>query len=430
MIERYTLPEMGKIWQPKARFEEWLRIEILACEAMAQLGHIPREALKKIKQKAKVDPVRILELENEVKHDVIAFVTSVTESMGSEGFYIHYGLTSSDLLDTALASLMRKASDYLISDLEALMLVLKERSKEFKQTVMIGRSHGIHGEPITFGLKLALWFEETQRNLVRMKTARGDISFGKISGSMGTFAHLPPFVEEYVCGKMGLKPAPISNQIIQRDRHAYFMSTLAIIAGSLEKFSTEIRHLQRTEVGEVEEHFASGQKGSSSMPHKRNPIGSENISGLARLVRSYSLAALENISLWHERDITHSSVERVIIPDGTILLDFMLKRFIGIVKSLVVKPDRMAKNLDQTGGLIYSQRFMLQLTRKGMSRDEAYQLVQKHAAQSKKTGKPFEQLVRKDPIIKKHLKTKDIANCFDPSHYLKNLDEIFKRVFG
>jgi len=374
--------------------------------------------------------VRILELENKVKHDVVAFVTSVTESMGTEGLYIHYGLTSSDLLDTALASLMGKASDYLISDLEALLLVLKERSKEFKQTVMIGRSHGIHGEPITFGLKLALWFEETQRNLERMKKAKEEISFGKISGSMGTFAHLPPFVEEYVCNKLGLKPAPISNQIIQRDRHAYFMSTLAIIAGSLEKFSTEIRHLQRTEVGEVEEYFSFGQKGSSSMPHKRNPIGSENISGLARLVRSYSLAALENISLWHERDISHSSVERVIIPDGTILLDYMLKRFIGIVKSLVVKPDRMAKNLDQTGGLIYSQKFMLELTRKGMSRDEAYQLVQKYSAQSMKTGKPFEQLVRKDPIIKKHLKTKDIANCFDPSHYLKNLDEIFKRVFG
>ena len=430
MIERYTLPEMGKIWEPKARFEEWLRIEILACEAMAQLGLIPHEAVKKIKQKAKVDPVRILELENKVKHDVIAFVTSVTESMGSEGLYIHYGLTSSDLLDTALASLMGKASDYLISDLEALLLVLKERSKEFKQTVMIGRSHGIHGEPITFGLKLALWFEETQRNLGRMKKAREEISFGKISGSMGTFAHLPPFVEEYVCNKVGLKPAPISNQIIQRDRHAYFMSTLAIIAGSLEKFSTEIRHLQRTEVGEVEEHFASGQKGSSSMPHKRNPIGSENISGLARLVRSYSLAALENISLWHERDITHSSVERVIIPDGTILLDYMLKRFIGIIESLVVKPGRMAKNLDQTGGLIYSQRFMLELTRKGISRDEAYQLVQKYSAQSMKTGESFEQLVRRDPIVKKHLKRKDIANCFDPSHYLKNLDEIFKRVFG
>ena len=345
MISRYTLPEMGKIWEPQKCFETWLRIEILACEAMSQLGLIPKEAVQIIKEKAVIDVGRILEVEAETKHDVIAFVTSVAESIGPEGRYIHYGLTSSDLLDTSLACLLREASDRIIGGLNELLDVLKERAKEFKQTVMVGRSHGIHGEPITFGFKLAIWYEETQRNLERLKKAKEEISYGKISGSMGTFAHLPPFVEEYVCQQAGLKPAPISNQVLQRDRHAQFMTTLAIIASSLDKFSTEIRHLQRTEVREVEEFFSDKQKGSSSMPHKRNPIGSENISGLARLVRSYSLAALENIPLWHERDISHSSVERVILPDATILVDFMVRRFIDLLKTLVVFPERMAKNI-------------------------------------------------------------------------------------
>jgi len=430
VISRYTLPEMGKIWDPQKRFETWLRIEILACEAMSQLGLIPKEAVQIIKEKAVIDSDHILEVEAEIKHDVIAFVTSVAESIGPEGCYIHYGLTSSDLLDTSLACLLREAADRIIGGLNKLLDVLKERAKEFKQTVMIGRSHGIHGEPITFGFKLAIWYEETQRNLERMKKAKEEISYGKISGSMGTFAHLPPFVEEYVCKQAGLKPAPISNQVVQRDRHAQFMTTLAIVASSLDKFSTEIRHLQRTEVGEVEEFFSDKQKGSSSMPHKRNPIGSENISGLARLVRSYSLAALENIPLWHERDISHSSVERVILPDATILVDFMVQRFIDLLKTLVVFPERMAKNLELTGGLIYSQRFMLELTRKGIERNQAYGLVQMYSRESITTGERFDQLVRKDPLIQKHFNQKEIDGCFAPEFYLKHIDSIYKRVFG
>ncbi|HEX9757425.1 MAG TPA: adenylosuccinate lyase [Nitrospiria bacterium] len=429
MISRYTLPEMGKIWDIQKRFETWLRIEILACEAISQLGLIPKEAVQTIKRKAVIDVDRILEVEAETKHDVIAFVTSVAESVGPEGRYIHYGLTSSDLLDTSMACLLREASERIIGGLNELLEVLKERAKEFKQTVMIGRSHGIHGEPITFGFKLAIWYEETQRNLERMEKAKEEISYGKISGSMGTFAHLPPFVEEYVCNQVGLKPAPISNQVVQRDRHAQFMTTLAIVASSLDKFSTEIRHLQRTEVREVEEFFSDTQKGSSSMPHKRNPIGSENISGLARLVRSYSLAALENIPLWHERDISHSSVERVILPDGTILVDFMIQRFINLLKTLVVFPERMAKNLDLTGGLIYSQRFLLELTQKGIEREQAYGLVQKYSRESMTTGKRFDQLVRKDPLIQKHFNQKEIDGCFAPDFYLKHIDTIYKRVF-
>jgi len=429
VISRYTLPEMGKIWDIQKRFETWLRIEILACEAISQLGLIPKEAVQTIKRKAVIDVDRILEVEAETKHDVIAFVTSVAESVGPEGRYIHYGLTSSDLLDTSMACLLREASERIIGGLNELLEVLKERAKEFKQTVMIGRSHGIHGEPITFGFKLAIWYEETQRNLERMEKAKEEISYGKISGSMGTFAHLPPFVEEYVCNQVGLKPAPISNQVVQRDRHAQFMTTLAIVASSLDKFSTEIRHLQRTEVREVEEFFSDTQKGSSSMPHKRNPIGSENISGLARLVRSYSLAALENIPLWHERDISHSSVERVILPDGTILVDFMIQRFINLLKTLVVFPERMAKNLDLTGGLIYSQRFLLELTQKGIEREQAYGLVQKYSRESMTTGKRFDQLVRKDPLIQKHFNQKEIDGCFAPDFYLKHIDTIYKRVF-
>ncbi len=430
MIDRYTLPKMKALWGLEHKYQTWLRIEILVLEALAQRGRVPKKALLKIKSKAKVAVKQIDEIEKVVKHDVIAFLTAVSRSVGPEGRYLHWGLTSSDILDTSLAILMKESAELIREDLIRLLKVIEHLAHRHKETVMIGRSHGVHGEPITFGLKMAIWYEETKRNLQRMEQALAMISVGKLSGSMGTFAHLDPEVEAYVCARCGLQPAPVSNQIIQRDRHAQYLTTLAILASSIDKFSTEIRHLQRTEVLEVEEPFTEGQKGSSSMPHKRNPIGCENLSGLARVVRANAMAALENIPLWHERDISHSSVERIIIPDSTLLVDFMLNQFASILQGLQVYPDRMQSNLNMTHGLIYSQRLLLALVEKGLVREKAYEVVQRNAMEALNKNRSFEELVRKDPSIRKVLSEKEMISCFDPRDYLKHLDEIYKRVFG
>ncbi len=429
MIERYTLPGMKKIWEPEAKYNKWLSIEILASEAMAKLGKIPEEAVKTIKAKASFDVKRIDEIEKEVKHDVIAFLTAVSESIGPEAKYLHMGLTSSDIIDTGFALQLMDASDIILDDLKRLAGILKEKAWEYKDTIMIGRSHGVHAEPITFGLKVALWYEDTVRNTERMKRAREAVRYGKLSGAVGTFANVDPFVEEYVCEKLGLKVDPVSTQIIQRDRHAEYMTTLALIAGTIEKIATEIRHLQRTEVLEVEEPFTAGQKGSSAMPHKRNPVGCENLTGLSRIVRSNAMASLENIPLWHERDISHSSVERVIFPDSTILIDFMLKRLINILKDMIVYPERMKKNLYLTGGLIYSQRVLLELVRKGLDRDRAYRIVQRNAMKGWQEGRSFKDLLREDEDVKKYLSETELENCFDNTYYLKHVDYIFERVF-
>jgi adenylosuccinate lyase len=430
MIERYSRPQMAAIWESKNKYETWLKVELLACEAMVAQGEVPKSALKAIRSKAKVDPGRIDELEKIVKHDVIAFLSSITEKVGEEGRYLHMGMTSSDVLDTALAVQMRQAADILIDDLQALLEALKQKAEEHKETMMIGRSHGVHGEPITFGLKMALWYDETKRNLLRMREAKEIISFGKISGAMGTFAHLHPFVETYVCEKLRLHPEPVSNQIVQRDRHAQFLQTLALIAASLDKFATEIRHLQRTEVLEVEEPFEKGQKGSSAMPHKRNPIGCENICGLARVIRSHANAALENVPLWHERDISHSSVERIILPDSTILLDFILARFTKIMKGLFVYPEKMARNLDLTGGTIYSQKVLLLLIQKGMKREKAYEIVQSAAMEVFNKGGSFKKTILSHPDLSKRLNAKEIEACFDPRQFVSHIETIYKRVFS
>lgn len=434
MIDRYTLPGMKAIWDPENKFNKWLDIEILTCEAQAKIGMIPRDALKRIKEKARVDVKKIDKIEQRVKHDVIAFLVCISEGIGEDGIYIHRGLTSSDIIDTSLALQMSEAASIIIDDLKRLLHTIKEKAIKYKDTVMIGRSHGIHGEPITFGFKMALWYEEVWRNLKRMEDARDNISHGKISGAMGTFAHLPPSIEGYVLGKLGLKQEPVSSQIIQRDRHAQYLTTLAIIASSIDKFATEIRHLQRTEVREVEEFFSEGQRGSSAMPHKRNPVSSENLSGLARIVRANSIASLEDIPLWHERDISHSSVERVIIPDSTILVDYMLNKFTEILDKLIVYPANMKRNLELTGGLIYSERIMLELVRKGMGKDIAYNIVQGHAMSAWRglvslSNQRFLDLLTNDPRIKRYLTEEEILNCFDNGYYLRNLDEIYQRVF-
>ncbi len=428
MIERYTRPEMGQIWSDENKFKQWLRIEILACEALAELGEIPGEAVEIIKARANFDKNRILEIEQTVKHDVIAFLTNVAEFVGPESRFIHLGMTSSDLLDTALAVMMRQAGELLMQDLTQLRSVLKNRALEFKETVCIGRSHGVHAEPTTFGLKLALWYDEIGRGRRRLEQAIETISVGKISGAVGTFAHIDPHVEEYVCRKLNLKPAPISTQIVQRDCHAEFLATLALIACSLEKFATEIRNLQRTEILEVEESFTKGQKGSSAMPHKRNPITCERISGLARVVRANALAAMENVTLWHERDITHSSVERVIIPDSTIALDYMLNKFTQIVENLVVYPQNMKRNLEKTRGLVFSQSVLLALVKKGVSREEAYKMVQDQAMRIWNGDGDFKQAVLTDEKIRKWLSREEIEQCFDLQRNLRHVDFIFKRV--
>jgi len=430
MIPRYTRPEMGKIWTDQRKFETWLEIELLVCEALSQLGEIPAEAVREIKEKASFDAHRVDEIEKVTKHDVLAFLTNVGESIGPLSRYLHYGLTSSDILDTSLALLLKEASDIILQDLQRLLKVLKEKAFQYKETLMIGRSHGVHAEPITFGLKMALWYDEMKRNLLRMGRAKEAISVGKISGAVGTFAHIRPFVEEFVCERLGLKPAPISTQVVQRDHHAEFFTTLAILASSIEKFSVELRHLQRTEVLEAEEFFSKGQKGSSAMPHKRNPISSENLSGLARLVRSYSFASLENIPLWHERDISHSSVERVIAPDATILIDYMLNRFSSLVENLIVYPENMKANLEKMGGLIYSEAVLLLLTKKGLSREEAYALVQRNAMRVWEKGQDFKTLLSQDGEIKQLLTQEELDATFDVRSHLKHVDDIFRRVFG
>ncbi|MBC8178817.1 MAG: adenylosuccinate lyase [Desulfobacteraceae bacterium] len=430
MINRYTRPEMGSIWEDENRYAKWLDVEIAACEAMSEEGIIPAKALKVIKEKAEFSVERIMEIEEETKHDVIAFLTNVAEYVGPESRYIHLGLTSSDILDTSFALLLKEAMNFIIQDIARFMKTLKKRAIEHKNTVMIGRSHGIHAEPITFGLKLAVWYSEMERNLNRLKDALNIISYGKLSGAVGTFANISPRVEELTCKKLGLTPAKISTQIIQRDRHAQYFTALAILAGTLEKIAVEIRHLQRTEVLEAEEPFKKGQKGSSAMPHKKNPIGSENISGLARLVRSNSLAAMENIALWHERDISHSSVERVIAPDSTILIDYMLHRLDRIMSGLVVHPDNMIKNLNKTKGLIFSQQVLIKLAEKGLDRQKAYVMVQRNAMKVWESGKDFKGLIMEDQDICRNLSKKEIEEMFDVNYHLTHVDDIFERVFG
>jgi len=423
------MPEMAKIWEPENKFQKWLDIEIAVCEAWASLGEIPKKRLEIIKKKARFNIHRIDEIEKTVKHDVIAFLTSVSENVRGDSRYIHKGLTSSDIVDTALALLMREAADVITDDIKRLMKVLKEQAFKYKETPCIGRSHGVHAEPMTFGLKFALWYEDAKRNLERLTNAKKTISVGKLSGAVGTFSNIPPKIEEMVCKKLGLRPEPVATQIVQRDRHAEYMNALALIAGSVEKIALEIRHLQRTEVLEAEEPFEKGQKGSSAMPHKRNPVGCENICGLARVVRLNAMAAMENIALWHERDISHSSVERVIIPDSTILIDYMLVRLTNILKGLHVYPKRMMENINKSYGLYNSQRILLKLTEKGLSREDAYQLVQRNAMQSWEKRTDFKELLKQDTQIKKHLPLQEIDELFDLSYYLKNVDYIFKRVF-
>jgi adenylosuccinate lyase len=421
---------MVSIWSPENRYQKWLDVELAACEAMVQLKQVPESALITIKEKAAIDVARIDEIEKITKHDVIAFLTSITEKVGEDGRFLHLGMTSSDVLDTSYAVLLKEAADILLADINDLLIVLKKKAYEHKQTLMIGRSHGIHAEPITFGLKMALWYQEMQRNHQRLLHARESVCTGKISGAVGTFSFIDPFVEEYVCRKLGLKPAPVSSQIVQRDRHAEFFTALAIIASSLDKFAQEIRLLQRTEVREAEEYFSPGQKGSSAMPHKRNPVLSENLSGLSRLMRSYAVAALEDVALWHERDISHSSVERVIGPDATVTLDFMLGRFTGMMDKLVVYPQRMLDNLNMTRGVIFSQMVLLTLIEKGTTREDAYAIVQRNAMKSWEDGLEFRALLQSDPEVKKYLKDEDLASIFKVNNFLKNLDFIFSRVFG
>ena len=429
MIPRYTRPEMGRIWSEENSFQKWLDIEILAAEALAQMGKVPKVAIGRIRKNARFNVERIREIEREVKHEVIAFLSSVAESIGDDARFLHLGMTSSDVMDTALAIQLKEAAAILIEDVQSLMKVLRRQAYKYKSTVMIGRTHGVHAEPITFGLKFALWYQETDRNLVRLRKAVEDISVGQISGAVGTFAQISPKVEAYVCKKSGLKPALVSNQIIQRDRHAYFFATLAVIASSLEKFAVEIRHLQRTEVQEAEEPFTSGQKGSSAMPHKRNPILSENVSGLARLIRSYALAALENVALWHERDISHSSVERVIAPDATIALDFMLRRMTYVLGELCVYPENMKRNLEKSGGAVFSEAVLLALVDKGVSRDRAYRMVQRHALKIARDGGELKAELLKDQEIMTYLSASEVEAVWGLKHHLANVDFIFRRVF-
>jgi len=429
MISRYSRPEMSALWEPENRYRSWLEVEILACEANARLGLIPARALSNIKKRADFSVKRIDQLEKIVKHDVIAFLTAVGEKVGPDSRFIHLGLTSSDVLDTSLATLMQRAADIIIGDIRVILKTLKKKAIRYKKTVMIGRSHGVHAEPITFGLKMALWYEEMQRALDRMVRAREVISVGKISGAVGTFANIDPSVERYVCRRLGLVPEPVATQIVQRDRHAEFLTVLAIIASSIEKFSVELRHLQRTEGLEAEEYFSEGQKGSSAMPHKRNPISAENLSGLSRIIRSNSVAAMENIALWHERDISHSSVERIIIPDSTILIDYMLVRFNNLIDRLFVYPKNMQRNMEVSKGLFHSETVMLALVSRGVSRETAYSFVQRNAMEVWKHGGDFKRRLKNDQDVRKYLSSKEIEDCFDLSHTLKKVDYIFHRVF-
>ncbi|NLI82837.1 MAG: adenylosuccinate lyase [Deltaproteobacteria bacterium] len=429
MIERYTRPEMGRIWTLENKYRKWLEVEVAVCEVMAEDGKIPVEDLRAIQTRAAFQVDRIAAIEQETQHDVIAFLTNVAEHVGPASRHIHEGLTSSDVLDTALGMLLKEAGLVLLQDLDALLAVLKRNAFQWKDTVMMGRSHGIHAEPITFGLKFALWYAEMERNRERLVHAVDSVSTGKISGAVGTYANVHPSVERRVCRKLGLRPSPVSNQVLQRDRHAEFFTVLAIIGGTVEKIAVEIRHLQRTEVREAEEFFDAGQKGSSAMPHKRNPIASENLSGLARVLRGNALASMENMALWHERDISHSSVERIIAPDSTILVDYMLTRLTRVLERLTVYPANMRRNLDLTGGLFFSQRVMLELTRKGLSREDAYRLVQRNAMKVWQEGGQLQKVLKEDPEIMAHLSGAEVDGLFEMDYHLKHIDWIFKQVF-
>jgi adenylosuccinate lyase len=429
MISRYTHPEMGRIWAEERRYQAWLAVETAAAEAMASAGLIPSEAAVDIRAHGGFDMTRIEEIEATTQHDVIAFTTAVAERVGPSARWLHFGLTSSDVVDTAQALQMRDACDVILGNLERLGEAVRARAEEHKHTPMIGRTHGVHAEPMTFGLKLALWYAEIVRNIGRVRRVRGVVSVGKISGAVGTFAHLPPSIEADVCRRLGLEAAPVSSQVIQRDRHADLITALAICGASLEKFALEIRGLQKTEIGEVEEPFAKGQKGSSSMPHKRNPIGCEQIAGLARLLRGYAVAALENVALWHERDISHSSVERVILPDTFIALDHMLRRFTRIVSGMVVYPDRMRENLERSRGIVFSGQVLLELAARGISREQAYTWVQRNAMRSFDERRPFKDLLLADPDVMRVLTHDDLHRAFDLDVQLRHVDQIFARVF-
>jgi len=428
MIERYTRPEMGAIWTEQNKYQAWLEVEILACEAWAELGDIPKEDVAKIRENASFDVNRILEIEQETRHDVVAFTRAVSETLGEERKWVHYGLTSTDVVDTALSFLIKQANDILRKDIMNFIDIIAAKAKEYKHTVMMGRTHGVHAEPTTFGLKLALWYEEMKRNLERFEAAAKVIETGKMSGAVGTYANIDPRVEQYVCDKLGLAASPISTQTLQRDRHAQYFGALALIATSIEKFATEIRGLQKSETREVEEGFAKGQKGSSAMPHKRNPIGSENMVGMSRLMRGYMVTAYENVALWHERDISHSSAERVILPDATITLNYMLNRFGNIVKNLTVFPENMKRNMGRTFGLIYSQRILLALIDKGLVREEAYDTVQPLAMQAWDEQVQFRTLVDASEKITSYLTKEELDDCFDYNYHLQHVDMIFERL--
>lgn len=430
MIPRYTRPEMGRIWSEENRFRNWLKVEIAATETLAEAGMVPKDAAQAIRQKADFKLERIHEIEAEVRHDVIAFTTAVSEFVGPASRWFHYGLTSNDVVDTAQALMITQASAIIAEDLQKLAEVLKRRAFEFKDTPQIGRTHGVHAEPITFGFKLANWYSETGRNIERFRAAAEDLRVGKFSGAVGTFAHLSPELEEKMCARLGLKAAAVSSQVIQRDRHAQYMGTLAVVASTLDKIATEIRHLQRTEVREAEEFFSEKQKGSSAMPHKRNPVTCEQISGLARVVRSNAQAAYENVALWHERDISHSSVERVIIPDSTTLVDYMLHKTTNLIDTMFVYPERMQRNLDSTGGLVFSGQLLLDLVENGMLREDAYRLVQSHAMRSWKEDLNFKEQVLADKEIASRVPRAQIERAFDLKRQLRNIDKIFARVFG
>ncbi len=429
MIARYSRKAMAHIWSEENKFAAWLKVELAAMSALAEAGIIPAEVPKRAREKAECDPERILAIEKDTHHDVAAFVDQVASCLGEDGRYFHFGLTSSDVLDTALALRLKESADLLIAGLDEFLAVLKDKAYAYKDLVMVGRTHGVHAEPITMGLKFALWYAEFQRQRKRLVAARESVSVGKLSGAVGTFAHLPPAVEAGVCSRLGLAPAPIASQVIQRDRHAHYLTTLALIGASLEKVATEIRHLQRTEVREAEESFGAKQKGSSAMPHKRNPVLTENICGLARVLRGHAVTALENVALWHERDISHSSAERVIIPDSNILLDFMMHRLKGVLANLVVYPENMRANLESSRGLVFSQGLLLALVNQGLTRDGAYRLTQRAAMQVWEEGGTFKERVLADPEIGKYLSTAELEELFDLKHHLRHVDELFRRVF-
>ncbi|MCM3359558.1 adenylosuccinate lyase [Psychrobacillus sp. FSL W7-1457] len=428
MIERYTRPEMGAIWTEENKYNAWLEVEILACEAWAEIGDIPKEDVALLRKNASFSVDRILEIEQETRHDVVAFTRAVSETLGEERKWVHYGLTSTDVVDTALSYVIKQANSILRKDIQSFIEILENKAKEHKYTVMMGRTHGVHAEPTTFGLKLALWTEEMKRNLERFEAAAKVIETGKMSGAVGTYANIDPFVEQYVCEKLGLAASPISTQTLQRDRHAQYLSVIALVATSIEKFATEIRGLQKSETREVEEFFSKGQKGSSAMPHKRNPIGSENMVGMARLIRGYMMTAYENVALWHERDISHSSAERVILPDATIALNYMLNRFSNIVKNLTVFPENMKRNMDSTLGLIYSQRVLLALIDKGLARETAYDTVQPLAMKAWESQKAFRSFVDADEKITSLLTKEELDDCFDYNYHIQHVDMIFDRL--